>query len=94
MKNKTIIAAMVVVATTQTGCAGLMGENMFVGDDEGRFLLSADAAGLRAWNDGLNGIITNTKESPDSKSAHWELREQQTGVRALKFRVRKSGGAK
>ena len=93
MKGKTI-AVILVVAATQTGCSSLVGESLFTGEDEGRFLISADAEGLRAWNDGLNGIITNTKEPEGQKSAHWQLREQETGVKALKFRVRKAGGAK
>lgn len=74
---------------TQTACSSLVGESLFVGEDEGRFLISADRAGLEAWSDGMNGILTNGRISPDLESPHWQLRKQQTTARA--FRVSKPG---
>jgi hypothetical protein len=59
---------------------------MFEGSDNGYLMLNADAEGLRAFNDGMNGLVTNTKSSPDIKSSYWQNREQETAVRGLRFR--------
>ena len=87
MKGKIVVGLAVVMS--QTACASLVGESLFTGQDEGRFLLSTDAEGMRAWSDSLNGIITNTKEPEGQKSAHWQLREQETAVKVMRFNVKR-----
>lgn len=44
---------------------------------KGSIAISADAEGMRSFGDTLNALITNGKQSPDSKSAAWEVREAQ-----------------
>ena len=42
------------------------------------FQMSGSAEGVRAYFDGMNGVITNTKTSdPEGRSAHWEMRAVQ-----------------
>jgi hypothetical protein len=77
---------------SQTACTSLTGEGLFVGEDEGRFLLSADRAGMEAFGDSLNGVISNSRIDPNTESAHWQLRKEQT--RARLFRVQKPKSAK
>jgi hypothetical protein len=88
MKTKTKLVSAVVLIATQTGCASLMGENMFVGQDEGRLLLSADAEGLRAWNDGVVGLVTEARNNPEQKSSYWQNRSEQNTVKMLRFKKR------
>lgn len=40
-------------------------------NDNGSVTLSGDAKGVRALLDGMNGMITNGKASPDQDTAHW-----------------------
>jgi hypothetical protein len=37
--------------------------------------LQGSPAGLRAMFDGMNGMITNGKASPDQDTAHWQQRK-------------------
>ena len=66
-----------------TGCSGLNRFEMFGEPD---LLLAADAEALEVWNDGVNGIITNTRGNPDQKSSYWQHREKQTAVKGLRFK--------
>jgi hypothetical protein len=84
MRAIKLVLAVGIVSLT-TGCAGLIGENMFTGQDEGRFLLSSDAEGLRAFGDSLTGLITEGKASPDIKSAYWQNADARVEVK--KFRI-------
>jgi hypothetical protein len=88
-KIKALVAISLI--TSQTACSSLVGENLFTGEEEGRFLLSADAAGIRAFSDGLNGLVTTGKASPDTKDAYWQRRESGDRVRALKWQFRAGG---
>jgi hypothetical protein len=63
----------------------MVGESLFVGDDEGRFLLSSDAEGLRAFGDTLNGLVTEGKASPDIEGAYWKSRNENNRGLRLKF---------
>lgn len=83
------IALLLVVAGFSTGCASLVGESMFVGEEEGRFLLSADRAGLQEFGKALNGLVTTGKASPDVRDAYWENQARETDVKALRFRIRR-----
>lgn len=68
-----------------SGCTAMAGEDLFTGQDEGRFLLSADAEGIRAFGDSMNGLITEGKASPDVKSAYWQNADARVEVK--KFRM-------
>ena len=84
-----------VIGSQVIGCTGLVGQSLFTGEGEGRFLLSTDAEGMRAFNDGLNGLVTTGKASPDTQDAYWRERENQTKtggqVKVLRFKAMKGG---
>ena len=90
-KHRVVInGAALAALLASSGCSGVMSHRMFEDSDTGFVLLTGDAEGIRAYNQGLNGLITNTKASPDIKSSYWQVREQETAVRGLKFkRVKK-----
>lgn len=95
MKQTTIkILVAATVATSQTACSSMVGESLFVGDDEGRFLLATDAAGMQAFGDALGGIAQISKDSPDVKGAYWAKRENDNQVRALKWGFKTRGAKK
>jgi hypothetical protein len=54
-----------------SGCAG----NLSVAGDQAT--LSGSPEGLRAMFDGMNGMISNGKASPDRQTAHWVARREQ-----------------
>lgn len=91
-QSKTRILIACSLIATQTGCASLVGESMFTGEDEGRFLLSADAEGIRAFSDGLNGLVTTGKATPDTKDAYWQRRDSGDQVKALKWQFKTKRG--
>lgn len=82
----TKIAIGVTLGLTMSACSFQGMEGAFVGDDEGRILISSDSEGMRAFGDVLNGMITNGKASADSKSAHYELREYQENEKTKRVR--------
>lgn len=69
-----------------TGCTSASSYRMFDSGDSGFVMLSGDAEGIRAYNDGLIGLVTETKNHPENKSSYWQSREKETEVRVLKFR--------
>lgn len=73
----TKIAIGVTLSLTMSACSFQGMEGAFVSEDEGRILISSDAEGMRAFGDVLNGMITNGKSTPDTKSSHYALREYQ-----------------
>lgn len=82
------MAAVSIIALC-SACTGFGANQMFTDSDAGFVMLAGDAEGIRAYNDGINGVITNTKSSPDVKSSYWQNRDQETAVKGLKFRVNK-----
>lgn len=90
MKTLKVVAVTVVVLS-QTACATFAGESLFTGQDEGRFLLSADAEGMRAFADGMNGLITTGKSAPNVEDSYWNQRGKETQFKALRFQARKGG---
>jgi hypothetical protein len=44
---------------------------------EGHVMLAGDAAGIRAFGDAANGLITNGKATADKDTAYWISRKQQ-----------------
>lgn len=86
-------AVLILAVGALTGCASQFGESMFVGEDEGRFLLSADAAGMYAFGDSLHALVTEAKASPDVKSAAWQNADARVEVRKFRIMSRSSGKA-
>lgn len=69
--TKVIIALIGVTALTGCGLA-------FGGATGDGFTMSGTAEGVRAYFDGMNGIVTNTKTTdPEGNSAHWQMRAVQ-----------------
>lgn len=84
-RSKWIKAAMAVVASAGlTGCTTFGASNMFSDSDRGFVMIAGDAEGIRAYNDGINGIISNTRVSKDTKSPYWQNREVETEVRTFR----------
>ncbi|RLC80068.1 MAG: hypothetical protein DRI61_06570 [Chloroflexi bacterium] len=77
---------MLIVPLMFTGCTTFGASQMFEESDSGFVMIAGDAEGVRAYNDGIVGIITDTKATPDVKSSYWQNREMETSVRGLKFR--------
>lgn len=78
----TIVAFIVMVLGT--GCTSY--HRMFEDSANGYVMLAGDAQGIQAYNDGLVGHITEARNNPDQKSAYWQNREQETAVRAMRFK--------
>lgn len=72
------------IAMFFTGCGSTWDAHSATAD--GRILISADAAGMRAFGDTMNGMITNGKATPDVDTAAWKIRkiqEENETVRAV-----------
>lgn len=72
-----------------TGCSTITGQSLFTDSDEGRLLLDTDRAGLEAWFQGLNGLVTTGKSAPNIKDAYWDT--QETNIKTRTFAVVKGG---
>lgn len=57
-----------------TGCGAIYTPNPM---HDGHIAVMADAKGMRSFMDGMNGMITNGKASPDQDTAHWIARKQE-----------------
>lgn len=84
MKGKLIVVSALVAVST--GCSSLVGESMFVGDDEGRFLLSADRAGLQEFGKALNGLVVTGKATPDVQDSYFQNQQAETQVKMFRFK--------
>lgn len=51
-----------------SACGAVYTPNML---SDGHIAVIADAPGMRAMMDGMNGLVTNGKASPDKDTAHW-----------------------
>lgn len=91
MKKKKLLVVLTIVAVSNIGCASLVGESLFTGEDEGRILISADAEGMKAFGDFANGLVTEGKASPDVKGSYWQNRDTAIKIKALKFQSKKGG---
>ena len=96
MKTRKVVMTVVLAGTvlTTTGCATFMGESMFVEDDEGRFLMSADAECLRPFGTALNGLVTTEKSDPNFKDAYWQNQDEEVKQKVLRFRPQVIKGGK
>lgn len=60
------------IAMLASGCGAL---SLPSPAQEGTIMLAADAKGMKAFGDTLNGLVTNGKASPDQDTAHWIARK-------------------
>lgn len=83
LRNRAL--ACIIAASTMTGCTSFGASQMFADSDQGFVMIAGDAEGIRAYNDGLIGVIADTKASPDVKSSYWQHRESQTQSRVMRL---------
>lgn len=83
LKNRAL--ACIIAASTMTGCTSFGASQMFADSDQGFVMIAGDAEGIRAYNDGIIGVIADTKASPDVKSSYWQHREAQTQSRVMRL---------
>lgn len=69
---KTFFAFIGIVA--MTGCGVVSTPSPFA---DGHVTITGDAQGIRSFMDGMNGMITNGKASPDQDTAHWIARKHE-----------------
>ena len=81
----TLLSALLISCT---GCSGLMAGSGFTGGN-GRILISGDAAGMSAFTEGMNGLITNGKSSPDADTSYWHQQRAKEVTKRMKFSVMK-----
>ena len=86
-KKLVAIATMLSVESALNGCSGVMAT-----DPGDHLLLYGDASALRAWSDYQQGVITNSKASPDTNDTpYYQLRRLQ----AVKMKdIRRENGNK
>jgi hypothetical protein len=87
VKLTVVLIVLILAALCFGGCTSYSAHRMFADSDSGFVMLAGDAEGIRAYNDGLVGHITEAKTSPDVKSAYWQTREQETTMKVFKFRA-------
>lgn len=70
-----------------TGCS-MNAENLFAGNDQGRFTLSADAEGMRAFGEAMNGLVVTGKAQPNQGDSYFITQQQR--IEARKFKLIKN----
>ena len=75
---------------TGVGCT-LNGENLFAGDETGRFLLSSDAEGMRAFGEAMNGLVVTGKSAPNEEDSYWTTQKHR--IELKRFKVQPPKGA-
>lgn len=70
--RKVIVATVVFFVVCMLSSCGPM-----LAGDNGYVTCEGDAKGMAAFLDGMNGMITNGKASPDQGTAHWTTRQAQ-----------------
>lgn len=94
MKQGSVLLVATVCLLGLSGCS-ITGENIFAGEETGRFTLSADAEGLRAFGEAMNGLVVTGKAQPNQGDSYFITQQQR--VEAKKFRYVKTnnqGGLK
>ena len=86
MKITVVLIVLIIAALCFGGCTSYSAHRMFSNSDAGFVMLAGDAEGIRAYNDGRIGSITEAKTSPDVKSAYWQSRERETATKVIQFR--------
>lgn len=75
------------IAVYTTGCSGIGATQMFSDAEAGHFLMYGDAEGVRAYNEGLVGLVTDAKASPDVKSGYWQHKDEREKTRRFRFQL-------
>lgn len=76
--KKVMIGGLALLTIVGTGCSGNgWGFTNSSPEGFGSLHIYGDSAGLQAINDGLNGLITNGKASPDMPTSYWNNREKE-----------------
>lgn len=89
MKCKAItLTALALSVSCLVSCTAL--DTMATGE-EGRIAITADAEGMKAFSDMLAAQAQIAKDSPDKKGSSWQLREQETAIKGLRFTFKKGG---
>mgnify|MGYP001011298558 CR=1 FL=1 len=94
-----LVTGLMLVLFGAQGCSFTAGGDWGT-DDRGKILFSADAEGMAAISDAMQGLINNGKASPDVDTPHYQMRREQVRAKALKTwssyspkgAVRPSGG--
>ncbi len=73
--------SLVALAATCSACSGQYSGNYDL-------VLLGNEKGLEKLTDYSVGLVNEGKTSPDVKSAHYGLREQQTGIEGLKLKLK------
>lgn len=89
--SKLVAAKLVAIAMASQGC----GVASYGGDG---ITITGSPEGIRSYHDGLNGIITNGKASPDAQDTpYYQLRRTQEQLKPLftgRARMPRVGGQK
>lgn len=83
MRKGMLIGCVLMLAS---GCTSFSANR--IGEGEGYLFLAADAAGLKAWNDGQNGLVSNSRIDPNLKSSYWGNRSEENQVQIIRFKGR------
>jgi len=64
------------------GCTGM--STLSIGQDS--FHAGGSTEGIRAYNDGLSGLVSNSRIDPNLKSGYWQNREKETAVKVYQYK--------
>jgi len=78
------LAVLGALCLATTGCS-LTTENLFAGEETGRFTLSADAEGLRAFGEAMNGLVVTGKAQPNMGDSYFTT--VQNRIEGKKFKL-------
>ncbi len=85
MKQGSVLAIICLLGLT--GCS-ITGENLFASEETGRFTLNADAEGLRAFGEAMNGLVVTGKAAPNQGDVYFATLQQR--IEAKKFKLIKN----
>lgn len=85
--HKGKLLALVAISAAMSACSG-----HYAGDYD--LVLLGNDKGLERLTDYSAALVNEGKASPDTKSSHYQLREQQTGMEALKAKLAEMKQAK
>lgn len=73
------------IITLSTGCSMVGGEGLFTSENQGRFTLSADSAGLKEWGKAMNGLVVTGKALPGETDSYWTNQGAETEAGKLRY---------
>lgn len=91
MKQGSALVLATVCLLGLSGCS-ITGENIFAGEETGRFTLSADAEGLRAFGEAMNGLVVTGKAQPNMGDSYFTT--VQNRITSRQFKIKDNGGLK